>query len=100
MSVILINNIKQLAGVRPKSRLLRGKELSELPVINDAWLIVEDGQIASYGKMEDLKPGTFKQTIDATDQYILPAWCDSHTHIVFPSSREEEFVDKIKGMSY
>lgn len=100
MSVILVKNIKQLVGVRSKSKLLRGTELASLPVIKDAYLIIEDGLIAEYGKTEDLKPKTFKQTIDASDQLVLPAWCDSHTHIVFPASREDEFVDKIKGLSY
>jgi imidazolonepropionase len=100
MSVILIKNIKLLTGVRSNSRLLRGTHLAELPVIEDAYLVVEDGLIAAYGKMEELKPKTFKQTIDATDQFVLPAWCDSHTHIVFPASREDEFVDKIRGLSY
>lgn len=100
MSVILIKNIKQLVGVRSKSKVLRGKELASLPVIEDAYLIVEDGQIAAYGESLSLKPQTFKQTIDATGQFVLPAWCDSHTHIVFPASREDEFVDKINGLSY
>jgi imidazolonepropionase len=100
MSVILIKNIKQLVGVRSKSKVLRGKELASLPVIEDAYLIVEDGLIAAYGESLSLKPQTFKQTIDATNQFVLPAWCDSHTHIVFPASREEEFVDKINGLSY
>lgn len=100
MSVILVKNIKQLVGVRSKSKLLRGEEMSSLPVIKDAYLIIEDGLIAEYGKTEDLKPKTFKQTIDAAGQFVLPAWCDSHTHIVFPASREDEFVDKIKGLTY
>ena len=67
MSVILVQNIKKLIGVRSKNRLLRGNHLAELPVLDNAYLIVEDGLIAAFGKMEDLKPKTFKQTIDATD---------------------------------
>jgi len=98
----LISNIKQLAGVRKESKLLKGKELSVLPAIENAYLIIESGLIVEYDSMSNLKLQTsnFKQTIDASGQFILPCWCDSHTHLVFAASREEEFVDKIKGMSY
>ena len=98
----IITNIRQLVNTREESMLLRGKELSTLPCIENAFIIIEDGSIAEYGNMSDLKPQTsnFKQTIDASDQFILPCWCDSHTHLVFAASREEEFVDKLKGMSY
>ena len=65
-------------------------------------MIVENGLIAEYGSMQNIKheASNFKLTIDASGQFILPCWCDSHTHLVFAASREEEFVDKIKGMSY
>src|SRR6186713_2604275 len=98
----LITNIKQLVNVREESKLLRGKELSVIPSIENAYLVIENGLIAEYGNMQNLKLQTsnFKQTIDASGQFILPCWCDSHTHLVFASSREEEFVDKLKGMSY
>jgi len=98
----LIKNIKQLVNVREESKLLRGKELSILPCLENAYLVVEDGRIAEYGKMSDLRTQTsvFREAIDASGQFILPCWCDSHTHLVFAASREEEFVDKIKGMSY
>jgi len=98
----LITNIKQLVNVREESKLLRGKELSELPSIENAYLIVENGMIAEYGSMQNIKHQTsnLKQTIDATGQFILPCWCDSHTHLVFAAGREEEFVDKIRGISY
>ena len=98
----IITNIKQLVNVREGSKLLRGKELSVLPCIENAYLVIENGLIAEYDSMSNLKPQTpnFKQTFDATGQFILPCWCDSHTHLVFATSREEEFVDKIKGMSY
>src|SRR6188472_3086759 len=98
----LISNIKQLVGVREEPKLLKGIELSVLPIIENAYLIIENGLIEEYGTMQNLKPQTsnFKQTIDASGQFIFPCWCDSHTHLVFAASREEEFVDKIKGMSY
>ena len=98
----LISNIKRLVNVREESKLLRGKELSVLPCIENAYMIIEKGLIADYGSMSNLEPQTsnLKETIDATGQFILPCWCDSHTHLVFAASREEEFVDKLKGMSY
>jgi imidazolonepropionase len=96
---VLIKNIKLLAGVRESSKLLRGKELADLPCIENAYLIIEGGVIAEYGPVQN---STYKiqNSIDATGCIVLPAWCDSHTHLVFPSSREDEFVDKIKGLSY
>ena len=101
MTTIIIN-IKQLVGVREESKLLRGKDLSILPSIEDAYLVIEDGMIAEYGEMNAIQNSKFKikNTVDASGQFILPCWCDSHTHLVFAASREEEFVDKIKGMSY
>jgi imidazolonepropionase len=98
----LITNIKQLVNIREGSKLLRGKELAKLPCIENAYLVIDKGIIAEYGEMKSLKPqpSNLKQVIDASGQFILPCWCDSHTHLVFAASREEEFVDKIKGMSY
>lgn len=98
----VIINIKQLVNVREESKLLRGKEHATLPCIENAYLIVKDGLIAEYGKMEDfdLSITGADQIIDAAGQFVLPCWCDSHTHLVFAASREEEFVDKIKGLSY
>jgi imidazolonepropionase len=102
MAVTLITNIRQLVGVRNESRLLHGKELAQLPVIDNAYLLIEEGLIADYGPMTELQTSKLKPrvNIDATGQFILPAWCDSHTHLVFPASREAEFIDKINGLSY
>lgn len=98
----IIVNIKQLVNVREQSKVLRGKELAELPVLNNAYLIIKDGLISGYGLMKNLDDSKInsKNIIDATNQFVLPAWCDSHTHLVFAASRENEFVDKIKGLSY
>ena len=96
---IVITNIKQLAGVHHPVNALRGKELSSLPVINDAYLVVEGNEIAAFGPMSELC-GKYTSTLDASLQTIIPAWCDSHTHLVFAASRENEFLDKIKGLSY
>src|SRR5215210_6300703 len=98
----LLTNIKTLVNARDTYHLLRGKELAQLPCINDAYLLVEGAEIAGYGKMQDLmwKPEAFAFHYDATGRLVLPSWCDSHTHLVFAGSREEEFVEKIKGASY
>jgi len=102
MPATIITNIRQLVNTREHHELLRGTELSNLPAISNAYLVIEDGIIAGYGPMQDLAfTGTqTRDTIDAAGQFVLPAWCDSHTHLVFAASREEEFVDKIKGLSY
>ena len=105
MSSHLIYNIRQLVNTRVGSRPLRGGELAEMPVIEDAWLHVEGEHIAGFGPMSDLPPGlgTMCGTsagVDASGRLVLPAWCDSHTHLVFAGSRESEFVDKIRGLSY
>ena len=99
----LFTNIQQLVGTHAENRILKGRELSSLPSIEDAYLLVEDQYIAAFGKMSDLSkdiktpPAT---VVDVSGQYILPAWCDSHTHLVFAGSRENEMVDKINGLTY
>ena len=98
----LLTNIAALVNVREEYHLLRGKELCELPCIKDAFLIVEDDEIAAYGAMHDLplQPPDFQFHFNLAGRYVLPSWCDSHTHLVFAGSREDEFIDKIKGLSY
>lgn len=103
MSVTLIVNIKQLVNTRGVSNLLRGSALAELPFIENAFLLAEDGIIAEYGTMYELElkvPQLPLNIIDAQDQIVLPCWCDSHTHLVYAGSREDEMVDKIKGLTY
>jgi imidazolonepropionase len=99
----LITHIKQLINTREHNQLLRGKDLSILPSIENAFLLIEDGIITDYGNMYELElkvPQLPKHIIEAHDQFVMPCWCDSHTHIVFAGSRENEFVDKINGLSY
>lgn len=98
----LFTNIKALVNAREEVRLLRGAELINLPVIENAYLIIEDEHIAEYGEMKKLpyKPAAFAFHVDASNKFVLPSWCDSHTHLVFAGSREQEFVAKIKGVSY
>src|SRR5436309_14353588 len=102
MSSILVSNVKTLVNVREHSAVLRGKELADLPCLQNAYIIVQDGIISSVGPMSSLKNAAneFKHHINASGQFVLPAWCDSHTHLIFAGSRENEFVDKIKGLSY
>ena len=99
----LIVNINGLVNVRSENKLLRGNELRDLPIIENAFLLIEDGIISKWGSMENLKqelPVLPNHQIDATGQFVMPTWCDSHTHMVFAGSRENEFVDKINGLSY
>ncbi len=96
----LIYNISNLAGVQDPALPLRGRQMAELPSLHHAWLLLEDGIIAGFGSMDDDSMPRGMAGSDAAGAMILPAWCDSHTHLVFAASREEEFVDKIKGLSY
>lgn len=99
---LFISDIKQLVGLHPAGvKALRGAELSSLPSLTDAWLLIEDGKILSFGSMATLPELTENtEKISAANGFVLPAWCDSHTHLVFAASREEEFVLKIQGKSY
>ncbi len=101
---ILIKNIKGLAGAYEKSPLfIRGKSMEDLPMIENAYLAIENGVIADFGKMDDLSGITDwrnLEIIDAEGRFVLPSWVDSHTHLVFAGTRELEFEDRIKGMSY
>tara|TARA_R110002049_G_scaffold468_1_gene2648 strand:- start:252 stop:1496 length:1245 start_codon:yes stop_codon:yes gene_type:complete len=97
----LFKNIKELIQVREeKITFLSGKEMSILPTLKNAYLIVENDIISDFGKMENCPKETFNKIVDATGKMILPSWCDSHTHLVFAGNRESEFVDRIKGLSY
>jgi len=102
MASTLITNIRLLVNTREQNQLLKGKQLAELPCIENAWLQIEDGIIERYGSMAELKSfhHQLSSVMDSGGATILPAWCDSHTHLVFAASREEEFVDKINGLSY
>ena len=98
---MLLINIKSLFGTHPNSVVLRGAQLSNLPVIHNAYLQIKHGIISDFGPMEELgKVSEEEDMYDATGKTVIPSFCDSHSHIVFAGSREEEFVDKIKGLSY
>jgi len=100
---MLITNIKGLVGLHPKDKLvLRGSELDLLPLLENAWLLVENGLIKDFGEMSSIPShiSNHPSQISADGRYVFPSWCDSHTHIVFAASREEEFAMKIQGKSY
>lgn len=95
----VIKNIKSLVQVEDKARkFVRGKEMSEVKTIGNAFLLIEDDKIADFGTMDNC-PNADKE-VDAKDRMVLPTFCDSHTHLVYAGSREIEYIDKIKGLSY
>jgi imidazolonepropionase len=104
MRKILIKNIKGLVQAGEEiPTVLRGTEMADVPVISDAFLALEDGVVIAYGPMSELQgidDWRDLELIDAEGKYVLPAFCDSHTHTVFARSREEEFVDRINGLTY
>lgn len=100
MPNLLIRNIRSLWQADPDNAMLRaGVDMARLPALHNAWLLCENGRIHSFGPM-DACPERADEVIDADGRHVLPTWCDSHTHIVFAATREEEFVDRIKGLSY
>lgn len=104
MGKILIKNIKGLVQCGENLPSVRkGDQMKKLPIIKNAFLALEDGAIIAYGPMSDwggLDDWRDLEIIDASGKFVLPAFCDSHTHTVFAKSREEEFVDRINGMTY
>lgn len=97
----LIKNIKELVQVeyQPKVRVM-GKDMANIQTIKNAYLIVEDDKISSFGQMINLAEQTFDLEVDATGRMVFPTFCDSHTHMVYAGSREIEYIDKIRGLSY
>jgi imidazolonepropionase len=97
----LITNIKELLQVRNNDiQKVSGKEMKILPTIKNAFIVIENEFISDFGTMNDIPDLKADKEINATGKIVLPTWCDSHTHIVFAGNREEEFVDRINGLSY
>lgn len=100
----LFTHIKELVGIENHSRLkVSGKQMAKLQTIKDAYLLIDSGIIIDFGSMEELKMNDISETsqiTDASTNMIFPAWCDSHTHLVYAGSREQEFVDRINGLTY
>jgi imidazolonepropionase len=95
----LIYNIKTIVGASESNAFRKGTLLKELPLFNDAYILIEDDKILEYGSMQQV-PTQVAHSIDAKGGFVLPSFCDSHTHLVFAQTREAEFVDKIRGASY
>jgi imidazolonepropionase len=97
----LFINIKQLIQVREKGILkVSGNEMKTLPLIENAYLLIENDIIIDFGKMSDCRSTKADTIIDATGKIVMPTWCDSHTHVVYAGNRVQEFVDRINGLSY
>ena len=100
MSNLLIRNIHTLFQAETQRRtLVRGADMAIVPTLHHAYLLIENDRIAAFGPMTEC-PERADEIMDATGRLVLPSWCDSHTHIVFATTREEEFVDRIRGLSY
>ncbi len=98
---LLLTHIKELLQVRENCpEKLSGDQMKELPSLKNAWLYIENGLIRDYGTMDKMGKHTGFKTLDCSGKTVLPAWCDSHTHIVYAGNREQEFVDRIRGLSY
>lgn len=102
---LLLENIKELVQVRePNVKFVAGKDMAYIPSLKNAFLLIRDDLIEDYGQMADLHEETDKSAgitrIDCSGRMVFPTYCDSHTHIVFPAAREQEFIDRIKGLSY
>ncbi|MGC4058458.1 MAG: imidazolonepropionase [Chitinophagaceae bacterium] len=98
----LITHIKHLYQVETGAakQTVAGADMAHLPEMENAWLLIENGRIHSFGSMDQVPELRADESIDASGCLVLPAWVDSHTHLVFAAPREEEFVDRIKGVSY
>lgn len=98
---LLVKNIARIVGIRPAGvERFCGAGMAELPELTDAWLLAEEGRIAAFGPMSELGPTEADETVDAEGGTLFPSFCDSHTHLVYAGSREQEFLDKINGLSY
>lgn len=97
----LFKNIQELLQIRPENTTkISGEAMKTLPTLKNAWLLVRDGKIADFGEMETLPKLNVDKEIDASGRIILPSWIDSHTHLVYAGNREQEFVDRINGLTY
>jgi len=98
---ILITNIKELLQIRDSvTNKVSGEAMKQLPTIKNAFVLIENDIIKNYGSMAECVDISADSFIDATGKLVLPSWCDSHTHIVYAGNREQEFVDRINGLSY
>ncbi|MEO8819919.1 MAG: imidazolonepropionase [Ginsengibacter sp.] len=99
MATQIFTNISLLVNQRESRGLIGGNELSKLPCVTNAYIIIENDIISEIGQMKELQFSKEQKKVP-NNTVVLPCWCDSHTHLVFAGSREEEFIDKVKGLSY
>jgi len=99
MNYILIINAKGIVQ-HGRTGVVSGQSMNSLPVFENGWILIEGDYIHSIGHMDELPAFTVTDVIDASGCYVMPSWCDSHTHIVYAGSREREFVDRIHGLTY
>jgi imidazolonepropionase len=100
---LLLTNIRQLCNIEQgveRKTVAKGDGLQKMACIENAWLLIEDGIIQDFGDMEHAHAVAANDILDVSGKLVLPAWVDSHTHLVFAAGREDEFVDRIKGLSY
>ena len=98
---LLIINIKELLQVRETNvTIVKGNDMKILPTIKNAYVLIDYDTIVEYGSMDDYENIEADEVIDAEGKIVLPAWCDSHTHLVFAGNRSQEFVDRINGLTY
>jgi len=99
--ITLLTNIEELLQVREENiTKVSGAEMAILPTIKNAYLVIKDDLISDFGSMDNMPDIKADKTIDASGKIVLPSWCDSHTHIVYAGNREQEFVDRINGLTY
>lgn len=97
----LIINIKELIQIRDKElSYISAKEMNKLPSIKNAYLLIDNGLISEFGKMSEISNFKNIEIIDAKNKFVLPCWCDSHTHSVFSGNRSDEYLQRIQGASY
>jgi len=98
---LLVKNIARIVGIESTGRLrCCGADMNKLGMLDDAWLLAEDGRFAAFGRMDSLGDIAADEVVDAAGGMLFPSFCDSHTHLVYAGSREREFLDKINGLSY
>jgi imidazolonepropionase len=101
MSSILIKNIKSILGINESNSIIKkGLDMGILPAMDNSYLTIKDESISGYGSMNDCPTELFDSVIDASGKFVMPSWCDSHTHLVYAGDRSQEFEDRIKGLSY
>jgi len=100
MPALLLRNIQTLVQAETSPRtIVKGADMANVPLVHDAFLLLENDRIAAFGPMAQC-PERADEMLDVSGRLVFPSWCDSHTHLVFAASREEEFVDRIRGLSY